>query len=88
LALATAAAVAQAGLIAFVGLVAPQLVRRLGVLAHGWLLLLSALAGGALLLAADVLSRWLVAPQELPVGIVTALLGGAYLLLLLRRDHD
>ncbi|HEY1089576.1 MAG TPA: iron chelate uptake ABC transporter family permease subunit, partial [Burkholderiaceae bacterium] len=46
LALATAAAVAQAGLIAFVGLVAPQLVRRLGVLAHGWLLLLSALAGG------------------------------------------
>ena len=52
---------------------------------HRWLLPLSALAGGALLLAADVLSRWLLAPRELPVGVVTAVLGGGYLLALMQR---
>jgi iron complex transport system permease protein len=52
---------------------------------HSWLLLLSALTGGALLLAADILARWLVAPQELPVGVVTTVLGGAYLLWLMHR---
>ncbi|MBV8503637.1 MAG: iron ABC transporter permease [Paucibacter sp.] len=84
-ALATAASVAQAGMIAFVGLVAPHLVRSLAPTTHGRLLLLSALVGGALLLGADVLSRALIAPQELPVGIVTALLGGCYLLVLMQR---
>jgi iron complex transport system permease protein len=84
-ALATGAAVAQAGMIAFVGLVAPHLVRSLCPGTHGRLLLLSSLAGGALLLAADVLARALIAPQELPVGIVTALLGGLYLLALMQR---
>ncbi len=83
MALATAAAVAQAGLIAFVGLVAPHLVRSLGHGAHGALLLLSAAAGGLLLLAADVGARWVLAPQELPVGVITAVLGGAYLLWLM-----
>jgi len=85
LALATGAAVAQAGLIAFVGLVAPHLVRSRLHCTHSWLLLLSALTGGALLLAADILARWLVAPQELPVGVVTTVLGGAYLLWLMHR---
>ncbi|RYZ11958.1 MAG: iron ABC transporter permease [Comamonadaceae bacterium] len=85
LALATAAAVAQVGLVAFVGLVAPHLVRALAKPTHGWLVLLSTLAGGALLLSADVLARWVMAPQELPVGIVTALLGGGYLLWLMHR---
>ncbi len=80
MALATAAAVAQAGLIAFVGLVAPHLVRSLGHGAHGPLLALSAATGGLLLLAADVAARWVVAPQEVPVGVITAVLGGAYLL--------
>ncbi|MDN3922393.1 FecCD family ABC transporter permease [Roseateles violae] len=84
-ALATGTAVAQAGMIAFVGLVAPHLVRRQCASTHGWLLALSACAGGVLLLAADVASRWLVAPQELPVGIVTAVLGGVYLLALMHR---
>ena len=84
-ALATGAAVAQAGMIAFVGLVAPHLVRSLSPGTHGRLLGLSALAGGVLLLAADVLARSLIAPQELPVGIVTALLGGIYLLVLMQR---
>ncbi len=85
LALATGSAVAQVGLVAFVGLVAPHLVRRLVVVRHGALLALSAMAGAVLLLGADVAARVLVAPQELPVGVLTAVLGGAYLLLLLWR---
>ncbi|WP_377160694.1 FecCD family ABC transporter permease [Roseateles sp. UC29_93] len=85
LSLATGAAVAQCGLIAFVGLVAPHLVRSWGPTTHGALLLLSALTGGALLLAADIAARWVIAPQELPVGIITALLGGSYLLWLMHR---
>lgn len=91
MALCTGAAVAQAGLIAFVGLVAPHLVRRLVTVRHGALLALSALSGGALLLAADVAARSVIAPQELPVGVLTAVVGGMYLLILLRRrakaDH-
>jgi len=86
-ALATGAAVAQAGMIAFVGLVAPHVVRSLSPGTHGRLLGLSALAGGVLLLAADVLARALIAPQELPVGVVTALLGGVYLLALMQRRN-
>ena len=85
MALATGTAVAQAGLVAFVGLVAPHVVRRLVVVTHGPLLALSALAGGVLLLGADVAARLVVAPQELPVGLLTAVLGGLYLLALLRR---
>jgi len=86
LALATGAAVAQAGLIAFVGLVSPHLVRGLTRCTHGALLLLSALTGGVLLLAADIAARWVVAPQELPVGVLTAVLGGGYLLWLMHRQ--
>ena len=85
MALATGTAVAQAGLVAFVGLVAPHLVRRWVVVTHGPLLALSALAGGVLLLAADVAARLVIAPQELPVGVLTALLGGVYLMRLLRQ---
>ena len=86
MALATGSAVSQAGLVAFVGLVAPHLVRRWVVVTHGALLALSAGAGAVLLLAADVAARSLIAPQELPVGVLTALLGGLYLLVLLRRQ--
>jgi iron complex transport system permease protein len=85
MALATGAAVAQTGLVAFVGLAAPHLVRRSVVVTHGPLLALSALAGGVLLAAADLLARTAFAPRELPVGGVTAVLGGLYLLALLRR---
>ena len=80
MALATGAAVAQAGLISFVGLVAPHLVRSRVHTTHGPLLVLSAMAGGVLLLAADIVARWVLAPQELPVGVLTAVLGGGYLL--------
>ena len=85
LALATGAAVAQTGLIAFVGLAAPHLVRSVVKTTHARLLVLSCLMGGLLLMAADVLARWVIAPQELPVGVLTALLGGSYLLWLMHR---
>ena len=85
LALATGTAVAQTGLIAFVGLAAPHLVRSVVKTTHGQLILLASLVGGALLMAADTLARWLIAPQELPVGVLTAVLGGGYLLWLMHR---
>ena len=85
MALATGTAVAQAGLVAFVGLVAPHIVRRLVVATHATLLAFSAATGAVLLLAADVAARSVIVPQELPVGLLTAVLGGAYLLALLRR---
>jgi iron complex transport system permease protein len=87
MALATGTSVAQTGLVAFVGLVAPHIVRRLVVVTHGPLLLLSAATGGLLLLAADVAARSVIAPQELPVGVLTAVLGGLYLMVLLRRGR-
>ena len=55
------------------------------VATHARVLALSAATGAVLLLAADVAARSVVAPQELPVGLLTAVLGGAYLLVLLRR---
>ncbi|RDI21271.1 iron complex transport system permease protein [Pseudacidovorax intermedius] len=85
LSLATGAAVAQTGLIAFVGLAAPHLVRSIVKTTHAGLLMLSAFMGGALLMAADLLARWLIAPQELPVGVLTAVLGGGYLLFLMHK---
>ncbi|WP_442957712.1 FecCD family ABC transporter permease [Polaromonas sp.] len=85
LALATGTAVAQTGLIAFVGLAAPHLVRSVAKTTHGRLIVLASLMGAVLLMVADVLARWLIAPQELPVGVLTAVLGGSYLLWLMHR---
>lgn len=85
LALSTGTAVAQTGLIAFVGLAAPHLVRSVVKTTHGRLIGLASLMGAVLLTAADILARWLVAPQELPVGVLTAVLGGSYLLWLMHR---
>jgi iron complex transport system permease protein len=87
LGLATGTAVAQTGLIAFVGLAAPHLVRAMLNCRHAALLLLSSLMGGVLLMAADLLARGLIAPQELPVGVLTAVLGGLYLLWLMYRSQ-
>jgi iron complex transport system permease protein len=85
MALATAAAVAQAGLIAFVGLVSPHLVRGWVGGRHGRMLVAATLMGAVLLMAADVMARTILAPQELPVGVLTAVTGGLYLLVLLHR---
>jgi iron complex transport system permease protein len=86
-ALATAAAVAHTGLVAFVGLAAPHLVRALLHVRHRAGMVLSAITGGALLCAADLCARTWIAPAELPVGVLTALLGGGYLLWLMHRGH-
>ena len=85
LALATGTAVAQTGLIAFVGLAAPHLVRAMVKVPHRQLMWLASAMGAVLLGGADLLARWLIAPQELPVGVLTAVLGGLYLLWLMHR---
>ncbi len=79
------ASVALAGTIAFVGLVVPHMVRLLIGPDHRYLLPASALAGAILLIAADTLARTLLAPAELPVGIVTACIGVPFFISLLRR---
>ena len=89
LSLATAAAVGQVGVVGFVGLVAPHLVRETLSVNHRQLLIGAPLCGGALMQAADLLSRWIIRPAELPVGAVTACVGGSYLAFLLwRRSRD
>ena len=84
--LATAAAVTQAGSIGFVGLIVPHLVRLAVGNDQRLLLPASALAGGSLLVVADTLARSLIAPQQLPVGVLTALIGVPVFLFLLARD--
>jgi iron complex transport system permease protein len=87
--LAAGAAVALAGIIAFVGLLVPHLVRLAFGPDHRSVLVLSALSGALLLCLADTASRLLLAPTELPIGILTALIGGPFFLaLLLRRRHE
>jgi iron complex transport system permease protein len=83
--LLTAAAVTTAGTVGFVGLVIPHLVRQIGGADHRWVVPGSALAGGSLLVIADTLARTVAAPQQLPVGAITALLGVPIFLVLLRR---
>jgi iron complex transport system permease protein len=85
LSLATATTVGQVGVVGFVGLVAPHLVRESINVNQRQLLIAAPLCGAVLLEAADLLSRWVVSPTELPVGIVTACVGGAYLVALLWR---
>jgi iron complex transport system permease protein len=84
-ALLTAAAVSTAGIIGFVGLVAPHAVRRLVGESHARLLPAATLAGGTFLVAADTVARSLPAVGEVPIGVVTALLGGPLFLYLLSR---
>ena len=84
-ALATAAAVTSAGSIGFIGLVVPHLVRLAIGNDQRLLLPASVLAGGTLLMAADTLARTIIAPEQLPVGVLTALLGVPIFLFLLSR---
>nr|VFK20336.1 MAG: iron complex transport system permease protein [Candidatus Kentron sp. LPFa] len=83
--LLTALAVTTAGSIGFIGLVTPHLIRLAGWSDHRLLLPASALFGGTLLMVADTLARTALAPRQLPVGVVTALLGVPLFLYLLRR---
>ena len=86
-ALGVGAAVAAAGMIGFIGLVVPHLVRLLAGPDHRVLLPASVLAGARLLLFADLIARLALAPAELPIGIVTAFLGAPFFLYLLLRGR-
>jgi iron complex transport system permease protein len=86
--LATAAAVSFAGIIGFIGLIIPHIVRLWWGADHRRLILLSILGGAGALLVADVLARVVLAPQELPVGVVTALAGAPFFLWVLRKSRD
>lgn len=87
--LLTAAAVTLAGSIGFVGLVIPHMLRLAGINDHRWLLPHGVLLGGSFLVLADVLARTVIAPQQLPVGVVTALIGvPLFLYLLIRSDKQ
>ncbi|MFV2173022.1 FecCD family ABC transporter permease [Actinomadura sp. LOL_016] len=87
IALTTSAAVAFSGIIAFVGLVVPHLVRMLAGPGHRTLIPASALGGALLVVVADVVARTSIAYQELPLGVLTSLVGGPFFFWLLRRDR-
>lgn len=74
----TGSAVAFAGVIGFIDLISPHLVRRFSGAAHKWVLPMSALFGGSFMVLADVVARTAMSPTELPVGAITALLGGPF----------
>ncbi|MDF3855175.1 FecCD family ABC transporter permease [Paracoccus sp. P2] len=84
---ATGAAVAVSGGIGFVGIVVPHLLRLASGPDHRWLLVNSALLGAVTLLLADMVSRTVIAPAELPIGIVTAVMGGPFFLWILLRNR-
>jgi iron complex transport system permease protein len=83
--LATAAAVSVSGLIGFVGLIVPHTTRLLWGPDHRFLLPMTMALGAAFLILADLVARTLVAPGEMPVGIITALCGAPFFLYILRR---
>lgn len=86
-AMAVGAGVAMAGVIGFVGLVVPHLIRLTAGPDHRVLLPGSALLGASLLVGADLIARTIAVPSEVPIGIVTALVGGPFFLWLLLRDR-
>jgi iron complex transport system permease protein len=86
--LITGATVAACGMIGFVGLIVPHTMRLILGPDHRRLVLASALAGAAFLVLADVAARTLLAPREIPIGVVTALLGGPFFLVLLRQKKS
>jgi len=86
-ALCVGVVVSAAGSIGFVGLVVPHLARRAVGATHARVVVVAALMGAILLIWADIVARTLFAPQEIPIGIITALLGAPFLLVLIRRLH-
>jgi iron complex transport system permease protein len=84
--LSTAAAVSVAGIIGFVGLLVPHAARLAFGPDHRMLVPLAAVLGAVFLVVADLVARTLIAPAELPIGVITALVGGPFFLYLLRRE--
>ena len=87
-AFAVASSVALAGVIGFVGLVVPHMLRMVIGPGHRRLLPYSALAGGLMLVAADIVARVILSPAEMPVGVITAILGAPLFIILLRQRRD
>jgi len=85
--LATAAAVSFCGLIGFVGLVSPHLVRLVWGNDYRFLLPMSGIVGATFLISADLLARTLISPTEIPVGLITAFVGAPFFLYLLKRNR-
>jgi iron complex transport system permease protein len=83
--LVAATAVSFSGIIGFVGLVVPHLARLLWGPDYRRLIPLATISGGAVLLAADIVARTILSPRELPVGVVTAVIGAPFFLWLLRK---
>lgn len=83
--LATAVAVSLAGIIGFVGIMVPHMMRLVFGSDHRLLLPAAALFGASFLVVADTLARIVLAPAELPVGVITALCGAPYFIFLMRR---
>ncbi len=84
----TAFAVTQVGSVGFVGLIVPHMLRLLAGSDHRFLIPASVLLGGSLLLISDTLARTIIAPQQLPVGVITALLGVPFFLYLMNRNFE
>jgi len=87
-ALLTASAVSAVGVIAFVGLVAPHMARALVGRSHARVLPMAALIGAVVVLVADTIGRTVIAPAQLPAGLLTALLGTPYFVWLLSRSRS
>ena len=86
--LATAAAVAFSGIIGFIGLIVPHIVRLWFGADYRRVIPLSLIGGASALLISDVIARVVLAPQEIPVGIITALVGAPFFLWVLRRSKN
>jgi iron complex transport system permease protein len=85
--LGTAAAVAISGTIAFVGIIVPHTIRLLTGASYRTILPLSVIVGAGFLVAADLIARTAIAPAELPIGVITALIGAPFFVVLLRRSR-
>jgi iron complex transport system permease protein len=80
--------VAIAGPIGFVGIVIPHVTRSIVGIDHRWVIPFSGLLGGILLLAADILARYVIMPQEVPVGVMTAIIGTPFFIYIARRGFN
>jgi len=86
--LLTAAAVSLSGIIGFVGLIVPHILRRVFGASHRLLFPLSFLAGGAFLMICDSFARTVMFPKEIPVGVITALLGGPFFIWMINKKYE
>ncbi len=86
-AFAVSVVVAVSGLVGFVGLIIPHIMRRAVDTSHRWLVLSSTLAGGCFLTLADTVARTAFSPQEMPIGVMTAFIGAPLFILMIRRVY-